>query len=338
MTEVFDGVSRCTRCGRQATLLYPREPDRVFGSPGLWNIYQCSSPTCGQLFPHPPPSAKELQRAYARYYTHEPSQAEMTGRLRRVVRAGQLAHLQERHGYPAPASRSKSAVAAALRLWPGRLLDASAWVMQLDAPTEPARLLDVGCGSGAFLERMSGLGWTVEGTETDPSAGAVAARSATVHIGELLELELPANSYAAVTLSHVIEHVDDPLAVLKQCRSLLRPGGRLIVVTPNADSWLRRAFGRTWRGLEVPRHLRIYTKDALADDARLAGFTHVQVTTSAHAANTMYLSSSEMAAPARSRPVRVRRRIGAELVQQAEVVAVAFGLPAGEEIWLTART
>jgi hypothetical protein len=73
-------------------------------------------------------------------------------------------------------------------------------------------------------------------------------------------------------MSHVIEHVTDPVATLEKCKGLLRQGGRLTVTTPNARSLGHAKFGRNWRGLEPPRHLQIFSPRTLAGCAEQAGF------------------------------------------------------------------
>jgi 2-polyprenyl-3-methyl-5-hydroxy-6-metoxy-1,4-benzoquinol methylase len=137
----------------------------------------------------------------------------------------------------------------------------------------PGKLLEVGCGSGRFLNRMRRAGWQVQGTDFDP---AVAARvqekyGLRVDVGNLAALRYAAGAYDVVAMSQVIEHVHEPLALLKECRRVLRPGGRIVLSTPNALSLAHRRYGRCWRGLEPPRHLHIFTPGALAECLRASG-------------------------------------------------------------------
>ena len=101
-----------------------------------------------------------------------------------------------------------------------------------------ARLLEIGCGSGRQLEFLRQLGWRVEGLDLDPVAVKVAsARGLTVHTGSLKEQNFPDQYFDAVVSSHVIEHVHDPIGLLRECGRVLRPGGKLVVITPNTASW-----------------------------------------------------------------------------------------------------
>jgi SAM-dependent methyltransferase len=65
----------------------------------------------------------------------------------------------------------------------------------------------------------------------------------------------PAASFAGLTMFHVLEHLYDPRAYLNAARNLLAPDGRLVVQVPNLASWQFRLLGRSWNGVDVPRHL-----------------------------------------------------------------------------------
>src|SRR5208282_348249 len=112
----------------------------------------------------------------------------------------------------------------------------------------------------------------------DPQAVDAAWRKGlSVKLGRLAEQRYPDESFDLVLMSHVIEHLNDPLATLREIRRVLRPGGTLAVTTPNADSWGHRHFGPDWRGFEPPRHLRIFNGKALAALAGHAEFVQSYV-------------------------------------------------------------
>ncbi len=109
----------------------------------------------------------------------------------------------------------------------------------------PAMLLDVGSGTGTFLHLARARGWEVTGTELS-HAGAEAARAQglPVHEGEIWEAAFPAASFDIVTCWHVIEHVSDPRRVAEEMHRILRPGGFLVLATPNVeDHVFRTAYG-----------------------------------------------------------------------------------------------
>lgn len=114
------------------------------------------------------------------------------------------------------------------------------------------KLLDVGCSSGAFLMSACRLGFRAEGVE--PSADAAhTARSAglAVFTGYLEQARFPDASFDAVTLIEIVEHLRDALALLTECARILKPGGVMLITTPNAHSWTARAMGARWAGFSL---------------------------------------------------------------------------------------
>ena len=159
-------------------------------------------------------------------------------------------------------------------LHPGGRGELDAAAMHLRAPTGPARLLEVGSGSGVALARMQALGWQAEGVEVDPRAvNAALARGAKVHQGDIFKPAFPDATFDAITSTHVLEHIYDPVRTLNECRRILKPGGKLVILTPNVESLGQSWYGVAWVGLDPPRHLNLFSRDALARAAQSAGFT-----------------------------------------------------------------
>lgn len=249
----------CRFCGSAGERLYVGLEDQLFGAPGRWDLARCTNPACGALWLDPQPLERDIHKAYGVYYTHTTASAP-TGRL----------------------------FSAALRVLVGLVLlltggyreRARSASMHLDG-RPPGRLLEIGCGDGTFLHRMKCAGWSVEGVETDPGAAQAARQKygLAVRSGNLAQQCFPAGEFDAVTLQHVIEHVYDPEELLREAHRILKPGGVLVVVTPNAQSWGHRRFGAHWRGLEPPRHIHVFTPAALTSTARKAGFAQISTRT-----------------------------------------------------------
>lgn len=129
--------------------------------------------------------------------------------------------------------------------------------LQLPSSGHRPRLLDFGCGGGHFLAAMDRAGWEVAGL--DVSAAAVAAIREEIglatFVGTLPHEVFEPASFDCITMWHSLEHVHDPLRIVREARRLLRADGRLIIAVPNFASWSRRSFGNDWFGLDLPRHL-----------------------------------------------------------------------------------
>lgn len=143
------------------------------------------------------------------------------------------------------------------------------------------RLLDVGCAGGNFLEWMQQIGgWEVSGVETGESAADQARQKGlNVTTGDLFSAAYTGAYFDAVTLWDVIEHVPDPLALLREVHRILKPDGILVMRLPNIDSLDARWFGRYWAGLDAPRHLYVFGLRTLDQLLRQSGFAAVQRST-----------------------------------------------------------
>lgn len=149
------------------------------------------------------------------------------------------------------------------------------------------KLLDVGCGNGQFLAMMQDLGWEVVGVEPDGQAvkAARACLGLSVYEGTLEEAGFPEDSFDAITMNHVIEHVWDPISTLRECRRVLKVGGRLVVITPSIWSLGARLFSKAWLPWEPPRHLFLFSPRTLQECAEQAGLRVLKLWTTARSAH-----------------------------------------------------
>jgi 2-polyprenyl-3-methyl-5-hydroxy-6-metoxy-1,4-benzoquinol methylase len=143
------------------------------------------------------------------------------------------------------------------------------------------RVLDVGCSSGYLAQPLSERGNTIVGLELDPEAAREAeAFCERVLVGDVETMELPLEpgSFDVVLCGDVVEHLRDPAATLARLRPLLRPGGRLVLSTPNVANWAIRLSllaGRwryTDRGILDRSHTHLFTRATLQETIERAGY------------------------------------------------------------------
>jgi len=158
---------------------------------------------------------------------------------------------------------------------------------------EHARILDIGCGDGFHLRLLKSFGrpgWRLEGVDASDRAVMAARNSGlTVHLGTVESAGLPDNCFDLVLLIATIEHVENPLAVLRAAARLLRPGGRAVIVTDNTATLDFRLFGgRHWGGYHFPRHWNLFDRRSLRLLAERAGLETVELSTILSPVNWVY--------------------------------------------------
>ena len=199
-------------------------------------------PTCGLIYLDPRPVLAELSRIYPDDY-HAFSFDEQTFGLVHKVRG---------------------------RLEARRVLRAARGL------PKNARVLDVGCGDGFHLQLLreyGPAGWTLLGVDNDPRAVDAARRhNLDVELAAIENASIEAGSIDMVLCVQTVEHVADPVALLSAIRTVLRPGGRLYLVTDNTGSPdFALARGRHWGGYHFPRHWNLFNQRSMRRLAELSG-------------------------------------------------------------------
>jgi SAM-dependent methyltransferase len=234
----------CDLCGSTAAAALLSGPDRVSWRPGTFHLVRCGE--CGLIYQNPRPTATDIVRFYEGDY----------------------------HPYIAAIEDEPSA----LRRWRRRFGMKGRCRLILDRKP-PGHLLDVGCGTGIFLDTMRGYGWQVQGVELN----ADAARYSRERLGlEVFSGPLEAVSYAdgtfdVVTLWDVLEHLPSPRAAMDTFRRILKPDGLLVFRVPNAGSLDARLFGAYWAGWDLPRHYYVFDQASVQRLLRQGGFEVLDV-------------------------------------------------------------
>lgn len=182
---------------------------------------------CGVLFQYPQPDAKSLRTLYIPEY-----------------------RAQHRYGIYGSLKRTQGFLQARQ--------------LARHIPRRDSRILELGCGAGFLLTALADAGFSdLCGVDWRISEDIRAARSVTFLEGDITTF-VPSRLVDVIFINNVLEHVADPGALLEHCRSYLRDSGRIILVTPNADSIGHTVFGRFWSGLHSPWHTFIFTARSLS--------------------------------------------------------------------------
>lgn len=126
------------------------------------------------------------------------------------------------------------------------------------------KLLDVGSGTGAFLNGMNQYGWEATGLEPDADARAAAKKIYNLDLTDAARFyQLPAGHFDAITLWHVLEHVHDLAKYILQLKALLNNHGKLFIAVPNYTSKDAVIYKEHWAAYDVPRHLYHFSPKAM---------------------------------------------------------------------------
>ncbi|MDP1674933.1 MAG: class I SAM-dependent methyltransferase [Burkholderiales bacterium] len=265
----------CMICGSDGEPLYDALLDHQYGVSGQWSLRKCRSKICGLVWQDPMITAGDLPLAYKSYYTH-----------------GNPSSFSSDNFWGRSFSFLDRRIASVLGLVPERNRYRNGFLD--DCP--PGSLLDIGCGNGDFAANMRLQGWSVRGTDADPEAAGAVARTHgfEVDVGELTDLAYPGESLDAVTARHVIEHIREPEAFLRECWRILKPGGRLVLVTPNVASLGHQIYRQHWQGLEPPRHMFLYDTRTLHALARSCDIESLSLFSTAQGASYIFRSSERI--------------------------------------------
>jgi SAM-dependent methyltransferase len=257
--------------------------------------------TCESKYIDPRPSIEDVASFYVGYATHEDPGSVPTAL------------------YPSPLSARARARRRREVLPPGMV-------------QRRGRLFEVGCGNGINLAVLREQGWEVVGQDFDPVAREAASRQ---RIETLVDItEARPGSFDVVLLAHVLEHFDDPQQALRDSWPVLKSDGVLVAYTPNVTSWAARVLGRRWRGLEVPRHLQIFSPSSLCGFLEANGWEVVSVATGYESEG--YLFANSLIASHGRLQQQLRRVIAVAAQIILDLVSIVSPL-GGSEIAVVAR-
>lgn len=235
--EVDLEMVACPLCGEARDRPFLKVRDREWGAAGEFQLVRCAG--CGLVYLNPRPTRATIHHCYpSTYFSSCPREWVSWG--------------------------SGSPRIAGFVLW-----RAYGWAFARGGE----RVLDVGCGKGEGLEFLRAAGKEVWGVDVSPEAVQEARdRGLKVVEGDLEGAKFPDGFFDGVVLSHSLEHIHDPVGLLREVRRILKPGGSCFVEVPNIESpWFFLTRDR-WHPLQVPLHLCHFSPATLGRALERAGF------------------------------------------------------------------
>ncbi len=246
----------CPLCHNLTTNFHLTAYDNRFNQPGLYEIVWCNC--CDVGITRPQLNKQELTTLYEKFYSNSDSNEEETQRIDETPKIKQESKIQKKNIHP-----FKRYI---------RQLTSSRPVI----PTNwNGKLLDFGCNDGEQLERYRELGQFDQlcGFDINPiAAKRTSNKGFDVYCGDIEEAHWQDHTFDVIVLSQVIEHLPDPVLVLKTLHKKLKPNGHLLITCPNAHSFWAKAFGLAWSHWHVPYHLFHYTPQSISRLGLKAGF------------------------------------------------------------------
>ncbi len=213
----------CPNCGNKNILQVITAKDYTV-SGGQFEIWECKN--CTQRFTQNIPGKEEIGKYYQseNYISHSDTSKGFINNLYHKVR--KLTLVQKRK------------------------------LIENTTRKKTGNILDLGCGTGAFLDTMKNANWNTTGLEPDKTAREKALKLYGLHLDDSEKFyELPTQTFDVITMWHVLEHVHDLHKYIEQLKKLLKPGGKLFIAVPNYTSYDAKVYKEFWAAYDVPRHL-----------------------------------------------------------------------------------
>ena len=229
----------CPVCSSKKISLFTKAVDYTV-SKKEFEIFQCSD--CTFKFTQNVPAQSEIGAYYAseEYISHSDTKEGLTNKLYHMARSYMLDSkkaLVEKHN------------------------------------SDDKILMDIGCGTGYFLDKMKSANWTVNGLETDPGARKFCKDKFGLDVNDTDVLfETAKESISVVTMWHVLEHVHQLKEYVNQIFSILKKGGTFVVAVPNCESVDAEQYDAYWAAWDVPRHLYHFSPSSMKLLMENAGF------------------------------------------------------------------
>ena len=248
-------IDRCNLCDKKTEKTCKRlfrTHDRMHDIPGEYTYTECRN--CGLVFINPQPSPKEISRHYPKgYYSFGISDMKFK-RFQIFLYKTYFSDEDNRNIFLRAVFMPFRRILRTIKI------------------VEDGKFLDVGCGSGDFLQIPKELGFECYGVEPGNfDAKSAKKRGFRIFHGTLREAGYKEDFFDVITLNHVFEHMDDPSGTLKELKRILKKDGMIRIAVPQKRSLAYWIFGRYWVQLDAPRHFFIYSESTLRTYAKKSG-------------------------------------------------------------------
>lgn len=252
-------IERCPVCQSKITeVLYSDIKDRI-GSEIKFSVMKCQ--TCSHAFTSPLPDEKYYNDYYSdSYYSYNIDIQKNNNKLKFKIKRWLYQASQTNLIY--------------------KLISRPIVRQTAIYPTikRNGKMLDVGCGNGAFLSFMKSIGWKTYGVEISSKAVEFARNNGhEVFSGNVTDANYPSDFFDSITLNNVLEHIAEPSELMKEVYRILKPSGELIICVPNFSAYSSILFKQFWAGLLIPEHLQHFNQKSLEKIVNSVGFENIAV-------------------------------------------------------------
>lgn len=287
----------CPVCNSDGALIYNNLTCKLFNTPGLWNIKKCNRNGCETLWLDPTPREEDIPKLYTNYHTHynNPYTPPKENKVRNLLEKIRSSYLHEKYGYKYTPLRKLEKIYTLLAYIHPAWRDTQEANLFYLPYKEDGILLDIGCGGGNNMDTMQKIGWQTIGIDFDVKAVDNAKnKGLDARSGDLFSQHFANESFDAIIMNHVIEHVPNPKKLMLESKRILKTGGTMTIMTPNTAGRGHRLFKQHWRGLEVPTHLQIFSVKSLLDLAKNCGFNKIKSFSSTQGILSLFDASKSM--------------------------------------------
>ncbi len=277
-------VETCPLCKSKESEFLFWNCDRLHQFPGKFGLVQCNECELVRLSPRP---TRETIGSYypSDYYIYQEPTVSVNslsqrngvlGWIRDGIRHSVIASL----GYPVDLKVwQKIGQPLFVKLF--KTQGTYGWEDRFPQYMPDGQALDIGCGNGTFLSFLKHWGWNVRGVEMDSQAADTARKCFGIDVfqGGIEDAPLVPDSFDYINISHILEHIHDPVSFIKKAGELLKPGGTMYVEVPNYESAGRKVSGQFWFPYETPRHLYIFAPSTLRNLFEQAGLIVMRLDT-----------------------------------------------------------